>query len=111
MPSIPQNLNITGSGIAARHGYPQMAVPSPRPRALTKLISLDGLVGWDNRVFEDHRETIYRHVLVPLRATAEMSDPLASTGTYRRAYRFVQNDFDAERGVFVNTYREIFEGR
>lgn len=82
---------------------------APRPPVLTKLISLDGLVGWDNRIYEHHQDVIYRHVIMPL-SMSSINDPLTPASTYRRAYRFNGSNFDQERGVFVNEYREIYTG-
>lgn len=91
------------------------ATPTPRPTCLTKFVSLDGLVGWENRAYDRHQDVIYRTCVLPLSAAVrplgEMSDPLASTQVYRRTYHFNGQSFDRDRGVFVNEYRERYEGR
>ena len=80
---------------------------TPRQATLIKLVSLDGLVGWDNRVYPEHQDVIRRHVLLPLRPATETTNPRASTATYWREYQYSGTHFDNERGIFVSEYKEI----
>lgn len=99
--------NTTGTGLG-------MGLATPRAeRAVYKLISVDGLVGYQFVMDHHHPDSLYRTVALPMRVgdLNEAGDPLATCQTYRRVYRLHDRHFDEERGIMMYVYRERLEGR
>lgn len=82
-------------------------MPAHPANYVAKLVSVDQLVKYQLMTNGRIQETIVNRFVMPLRPTAELSDPLDTMDIRQRVYRVQDTEWNDRLQCHIVTYKEV----